>query len=557
MNDIQYVLACRSAAFTRRFSRGDGAAAAAILGSRGWSRQLQAEEDNDIPEGQGNGDAGAIEAARAASTLSVLSVGSKEAGAGTPWVSGLAGGVNVSAASQTREIQVAAALEAAVYLAGAGWANSSPHRPPKLEALQAPARRLARTIIILGPEEGTAFASNAIAAIRASVTASLDDPHRILLWWANVVTLRWSFWALSSGVNGRKSRVTPTSGENFDWLATTLGPKLLLLEKKLFSDLVNLLWRGVLVPTAEESVSRASGRVFGTPLSRTVSNSSVSLGRSQGFDGDGGPDGPDGRDTGAGSHWIRGLRAVDVALNPHGRPPAAPRHLMSVLRRQLLLALLGRLDGRLVGGVLEDEEPSPRSPESMDPELLPFCKGALTFSKAVEMKMAAGRLAVWAADAGVREGPSPLGGSEVRLFPRLRAAADLLMMPKGALADAEIRRTVAAALPPSSIASLLQRYRAEDPASDASSPGLIKQLRAEAAAALESEGLKDNNLEYYDLPSDQTLLNEGLIQPLSLEMGADSDDELSALEETTRLDDGSKEGRRYEMLRELWKAVRM
>jgi hypothetical protein len=76
-------------------------------------------------------------------------------------------------------------------------------------------------------------------------------------------------------------------------------------------------------------------------------------------------------------------------------------------------------------------------------ELCPLvspCSGALTFGTGVSLKMAVSRLHAWAADCGVREERLPVAGrstdmSDYRLFPCLRATADLLMMPKQASFD--------------------------------------------------------------------------------------------------------------------------
>ena len=91
------------------------------------------------------------------------------------------------------------------------------------------------------------------------------------------------------------------------------------------------------------------------------------------------------------------------------------------------------------------------------------CRGPLTFGTGVSLKLAVARLTAWAADCGVKEEPglgaggggggggasttaAPVAGgaavavarstemSDYRLFPCLRASADLLMMPK------EVRR---------------------------------------------------------------------------------------------------------------------
>jgi hypothetical protein len=182
------------------------------------------------------------------------------------------------------------------------------------------------------------------------------------------------------------------------------------------------------------------------------------------------------------------------------------------------------------------------------------------FISGVELKMAAGRLVEYASELGIREGPVSSSSSStsstyhIRIAPRIKEVADLLMTPKSSLGDEEVRRTVAPSLPPAILVQVLQKYQPDDAdvsADDRLPPALIKQLRAEAATG----GRSNNNSggvvlmsEAYVPPVEEVLLEEGLIQPLSLETSAESDDEMTVLEERGDV--------RYSLLKELWGAVR-
>lgn len=79
-------------------------------------------------------------------------------------------------------------LQSAVYLAGG--ASTFPHAsgaaggaasasgPATSRRLHAPARRLARTVVSLGRQEGPAFALRAVKAIKAVCGAAAGDLHR-------------------------------------------------------------------------------------------------------------------------------------------------------------------------------------------------------------------------------------------------------------------------------------------------------------------------------------------------------------------------------------------
>jgi hypothetical protein len=633
----------------RRFSRGDGAA----LGSRKWAWRRQSndlaiggadgdgdggehdtglenvtgtandppispttEMHNYYPTSPGGGGGAAV--AAAANAAAKVKHGPPLDNAVPLNISPsiVAGSLNSPSsitASLHRELQISAALESAIFLAGHGWATPSYGRKQlKVEQLQAPARRLARTIIILGPDEGATFGQRAVSAIRAAAAASLNDPHRLLLWWANAVTLRWSFWALGRG--GGASGTSPgssapisagregnpaspssqgvhgglaTTSNHFDWLSRSLSPALRHLEAQMYADLITFLWNGVLVPTAVQSAADAAAQkdkgnegnsylastADSKPSSvmKTLSSRNSSSSRNTGMNTDSSTTA-----EGAMDHWIRALRAVDAALTPAGRPPAAPRPLLSLLRRHVMTGMLTRVDGALVDLLLYDVDGTKGIADIeglMKPELIPISRcvytttatttnnnnkgsrGIITsfdFISGVELKMAAGRLVEYTSELGIREGPAP----------RIKEIADLLMTPKSSLGEDEVRRTVAPSLQAGIVVSVLQKYHPDDAdvSADDKLPGaLIKQLRAEAAtldprgsAGRRNELSNQNPVgkinEAYVPPVEEVLLEEGIIQPLSLETSAESDDEMSVLEERGDV--------RYSLLRELWGAVR-
>ena len=196
--------------------------------------------------------------------------------------------------------------------------------------------------------------------------------------------------------------------------------------------------------------------------------------------------------------WREALSAVEAALSDPLRPPPAPRGHLALLRRQLLGALLRRLDSRLFGRLLlgggAGEEAAeaalggmPEGPPAagppLDPALLPFpAAGGLSFGAGVALKIAVSALAQWAEGAGVKADRGAGGGGgggaqrstdagDYRLLPCLRATADLLMMPKHVLADAEIRGEVLPGLPLPAICALLARFEPDEAAPDPLPPG--------------------------------------------------------------------------------------
>jgi hypothetical protein len=127
--------------------------------------------------------------------------------------------------------------------------------------------------------------------------------------------------------------------------------------------------------------------------------------------------------------------------------------------------------------------------------LASLCSGPLNFDTGVSLKMAVSQLAEWAADAAAAGTASPSSspiaiattgatGSSGLLphsatLPLLRAAADLLMVPKRTLIDPAVRAEVAPGIPAFAVRKLLERYRSSGTAVEGPlPPGLLDELKA-------------------------------------------------------------------------------
>ena len=86
--------------------------------------------------------------------------------------------------------------------------------------------------------------------------------------------------------------------------------------------------------------------------------------------------------------------------------------------------------------------------------------------------------------------------------------------------------------------------------------GLLNTLHNETPSA-EASPSRVGRLEAgYEPPSESQLLADGLIEPVSLEMDVESDDELDALSEMYDPDNKGEGTHRYTLLRELWSSAR-
>ena len=86
--------------------------------------------------------------------------------------------------------------------------------------------------------------------------------------------------------------------------------------------------------------------------------------------------------------------------------------------------------------------------------------------------------------------------------------------------------------------------------------GLLDHLHAETPPSEASPSPSGKLEAGYEPPSEAMLLAEGLIEPVSLEMDDESDDELDALAEMYDHDNKGEGTQRYVLLRELWNSAR-
>ncbi|KAK9805120.1 hypothetical protein WJX72_000185 [[Myrmecia] bisecta] len=453
------------------------------------------------------------------------------------------------------ELRTIAALEASVYLARAGKGRA---RRVKVKSVHAPARRLARTTISLGPEEGIMFGLRAIRAVEAEAD-SCSDIVGMAYWWSNCIQLRWMLWAMCHG--GALGGDTESNGDSngglgeFDWVMDVLVPPLRELEGYIFEQMFRHLWTSVLLEHANSEGLPGSQQpvmVHG----HKVSSQELAIQR-----------------------WFESLQAVHRCLVP-AQQSATSGHV-HLLKQKVIKAILRRLDSTLFDALVAGDEldgspirrdvfssgwkqqashnafASNSSPALMplDARLLPFPTGPLSFGVGVNLKMAVTRWTNWATDVGIKE-ERRSGEEGYALFPKLRATADLLMMPKEVLTDSSIRAEVVPGLSLRRICQLLVRFEPDDFAADPLPPGLLDTLHAETPPSEPSPSPTGKLEAGYEPPTEASLLAEGLIEPVSLEMDDESDDELDALAEMYDHDHKGEGTQRYVLLRELWNSAR-
>jgi len=300
--------------------------------------------------------------------------------------------------------------------------------------------------------------------------------------------------------------------------------------------------------------------------------------------------------------WLEALRGARRELGT-ARGAVSAGH-GGLLKQRALGALLRRLDATLFAALLAPTAaaaaaPPDGFPPSLPAALLPFDPAAPpSFDTGVALKLAAGRLADWATSVGVRPGAvsssaaaadggvgdpvlaaaAAADAGAASLFPRLRGAADLLMMPKAVLAgDEGLRAAVAPGLTPGAALALLSRSEPDEGGEEGGArllAALAKEagpeggLDAAIAAALAAAGAWHPGAA--DPPAEAALAADAaLADPLSsLEMDAASGDELDGLAAGAAgggggggggVGEGGEGGgapRRYELLRELWASAR-
>eukprot|EP00890_Picochlorum_soloecismus_P002647 jgi/Picsp_1/3383/NSC_06221-R1_hypothetical protein COCSUDRAFT_54957 [Coccomyxa subellipsoidea C-169] len=402
-----------------------------------------------------------------------------------------------------KELQFSVAVEMSVFLAGLGWGQKSKKGEiPAPERLQAPARRLARTIVALGKDIGPQFADQAFSAIKSSCIASLVDLHRYVLWWSTLVTLRWSFWTL---VESDVSDDLQNGKTGFEWLQELISPKVESLETWIFERLLEISWNEYIL----SGVASEMQKVYNMEDLANL--------------------------------WITTIQNVLDTLDNTYRPIAASKTLKSVLKRQLLLSLLPKMDMALFQLLV-------------DTNSLVF--KPLTSSQGLEIKIFAETISKWMKSNGVtnveeRHEDWDHAQSDVEYLPRMISAANILVTPKASLLDLEVRNQVAPNISVASICEILRNYEdADEKMVDSTllAADIVARLKAQVVNRIDVKlSYEELDVKYTHAP-EVWLMQQGIIQPLSLEMSADSDDEMTELE---KLHPG---GEKFVLLRDLWKA---
>ncbi|KAL6773723.1 hypothetical protein ACKKBG_A22215 [Auxenochlorella protothecoides x Auxenochlorella symbiontica] len=452
------------------------------------------------------------------------------------------------------ELVCVAALEAGVYRIG-GSGTFLPET--STSRWYRPARRLARTLCALHAPLDLAFAEEARGALESALASSWQDAPRLAMWWSNLVQLRWFLWAAHSDR-------AQDAAEGADAASPVSQLALLELERTAYGALLELAWTGALLPAASSRSSAHRETDRDLRMWAGHSNGKESRTSSLGHASSDSLDLVDALVAPAVQHWCAGLEAAQQLLCGLACPERARRQ-MALLGRRVMLGLLRRVDAALLESLQATEERSgvrrtdPLRMEAreqqagLDPALLPFPRcGALTCGTGVALKLTASALAGWAGEAG-------LGRRGDEHFPGLRAAANLLMMPKEALLDAGTRAELAPGLSSETLLALLSRYTPDDLAEDRLPAGLLESLEEpdtpSTARSAVSGGKPDVLLAPdsagYEAQAASELLDQGLVEPLSLNMDEESDEDLQTLEHTGR-GTGLPAPRRFAALRDIW-----
>ncbi|KAK9830927.1 hypothetical protein WJX81_006480 [Elliptochloris bilobata] len=468
-----------------------------------------------------------------------------------------------------RELRMVAALEAAVYLARTDRGGGG-RRRSRARSCHAPARRIARTTISLGYEEGVAFGLRAIRAMEAAARGA-SDVMEAAFWWSNCLQLRWMLWAMSHSAPELELHHDDAEhpADDFDWVMQVLVPPLRQLETRLFGALVGQLWRSAAADAAisEPAYGDIGGSKPSPPPSPSKGQTPKQSPRVR-------P--PPSAEEAAVRRWLDGLQAANRALL--GVAERVPSGHALLLHKRALVALLRRLDAalfdELLAGNAENGAGQPGSAFAdangsedgagavRDARLLPFPRGALSFGVGIALKLAVTRWANWAVDAGLHNAKK--GAEEgAALFPHLRAAADLLMMPKEALMDTAIRAEMLPGLGLGRVVRLLQRFLPDDFAQEPLPAGLLTTLESQAVEEAPIRvGPAAAAPPAYEPPTESALLADGLIEPVSLEMDGESEDEVEALSELmsppadSSNSVASQPPLRFALLRDLWASAR-
>eukprot|EP00798_Chlamydomonas_sp_ICE-L_P020771 gene20771-27595_t len=502
------------------------------------------------------------------------------------------------------ELVCTSAMEVCVYLArilAPEAPGESSKRAPHRLRKYAPARRLARTITCLGPANGLPFGQQALQVLTSLLQPSQADNGTLVFWWSNCVHLRGLLQGTTSQTNHGTLvfwwtncvhlrgllQGTPSSR----WAAETLVPSLVTLEATaIFERMLNDLWSNFLLPPAGSSIPKDAKAAASTPTPAAAAAAAAAP-----------PLTKRAHQEAAIKKWFEGLDMVALQLSGFKSGTA------NALRQQLMVQCLKRLDALLfhhllllpappqdVDDLLQEYNPDPKlwgAPNAQlgcsicleynpDPKLwgapnapmpqvedssLPFTRGLLTFASGMSVKMTVTRLQQWANGEGITAESLTSGSSRTTeamvnvsgavLFPLMRAAADLLMMPKELLTEQAIRRDVCQSLSMRSMIHILENFQVDEYAHDVINPDLLLALKDELAASSPlCPPLSDLSVSYRS-PSDNTVWSRGGVSDYQsdIEYGAESEEELEEIAKLSTI--GAKPPARFRLLHNMWSQV--
>ena len=316
------------------------------------------------------------------------------------------------------------------------------------------------------------------------------------------MTLRWSFWTLVESDASDDLQNGKTTG--FEWLRELISPKVESLETWIFERLLEISWNDYILSGVDSEIQKVCKMDDLANL------------------------------------WTTAIQKVLDMLDNINRPISASKTLKSVLKRQLLLSLLPKMDVALFQLLVDTNS------QAFKP---------LTSSQGLEIKVFAEKISKWMKSNGVanveeRHEDWDHAQSDVEYLPRMISAANILVTPKNSLLDSEVRDQVAPNMSIASICEILRNYEDIDEKM-VDSPRLTADIVARLKAKVMNRSDKKISYEDFDVKylhaPEVWQLQQGMIQPLSLEMSTDSDDEITELEKR------HPGGEKYALLRDLWK----
>lgn len=325
----------------------------------------------------------------------------------------------------------------------------------------------------------------------------------------------------------------PTPPPDLQRTAPTHAPAVQDLSEEIFRQVVDMLWKDVVLRILERSSRRKGGG-----------------------------------DNAQEDAMLRWIAALDVAEDRLARALPRVEGLATLLLPLMQSALVARLDFLFYANILavgRAERPASAFGGEggwlVPPQMLPFTvEGRVSFQTGMQLKMAVMHLSHWTHDHDLKD------REEAILYPYTRSVADALMMKKDLLLDDETRASIAAALPPQALLHLLENFAPDEFSDTPVDAAVLLHLKRVAREAAEP----DAAVAGYAPPTVQEL-EEAVEADMAqlrtrrrargqsaaqflVQIGDDSDAELGAAadeREGADLDSGA----RFKLVKELWGAA--